>query len=402
MLLALLASNVLVVAPTAGPGVDFTSIQAAIDTAASGDIVLVRAGTYGESIAIPAPGKSLSIVGDAAIPPRIRGLLDFGGVAAEHVIALRGLELAGVVFEPPATQPTVRIGAGTLLVEDCNITGSRSGIQAFSSRWTGVTRCTIRATSTALYQLPPLFSYAVQGLAVGAEQPGSTLTIHASSIFGAPAVKELAVMGFYGAPGREAVNSATQLLVSRTALTGGDGLPTSYYSFGLCVPHDPGPGLSYTGSSHVLASTIHAGASGLTSPPCPQPQPVPDIIGAIPSLLGGDSPVLGATPVVREGQTLHVSLESTPNDYAFVFVASSMQPQWVDAYVGVLAGQIGQLFALGTVGAAGSASGSATILDLGAGVEGAVVYLQGASIDPATLSVRLSNVSVATLLDAGL
>jgi hypothetical protein len=402
MLAPLLLSGVIVVAPTAGPGVDFTSLQSAIDAASSGDIVLVRDGLYGESISVPAAGKSIVIVGDAAIPPRIRGLLDFDGVTAENVIALRGLELSGVVFAAPVTKPTVRIGAGTLLVEDCDITGSTTGIESFASQWIGVTRCAMRATSTVTYQPPPSFSYAALGLGIDAELPGGTLTIHMSSIVGAPAVPGHQGLFFFGSGGREAVASMTNLLVSRSQLTGGAGLPTAFWPVGICLDYPPGSGLSYSGACTVLASSIQAGTTGTTSPPCPQPQPVPDISGPAPNVLGGAAPVLAATPATREGQALNVSMESTPNDYAFVFAASSVQPQWLNEFVGVLAGPLGQVFALGAVAAVGSASASATLQELGAGVEGAVLYLQGASVDLATLSARLSNVSVAVLLDAGL
>ena len=63
---ATFASNVLVVAQNAGPGVDFTQLQSAIDAAQDGDVVLVKTFTgAGATIA----AKSLTLIvdtGDAA------------------------------------------------------------------------------------------------------------------------------------------------------------------------------------------------------------------------------------------------------------------------------------------------------------------------------------------------
>jgi len=50
------------VGPQAGPGIDFTSIQAAINAAAEGDLILVNAGAYTESLVVD--GKSLTLLGN--------------------------------------------------------------------------------------------------------------------------------------------------------------------------------------------------------------------------------------------------------------------------------------------------------------------------------------------------
>ena len=69
------AQRVWVVAPTLGPGVDCTAIQPAIDAAADGDTVLVRAGTYkgfaiiakGLYLHADGPGVSLSVPSEFTI-----------------------------------------------------------------------------------------------------------------------------------------------------------------------------------------------------------------------------------------------------------------------------------------------------------------------------------------------
>ncbi|TAJ24609.1 MAG: hypothetical protein EPO68_01225, partial [Planctomycetota bacterium] len=59
------AAQVWVVGPTPGPGIDFTSVQAAVAAASSGDVILVRpalAGTYAGELTLGA--KALTIVAD--------------------------------------------------------------------------------------------------------------------------------------------------------------------------------------------------------------------------------------------------------------------------------------------------------------------------------------------------
>jgi hypothetical protein len=52
------------VGPQPGPGIDFTSIQTAIDTAAEGDLIIVNAGAFTESLVVD--GKSLTLLGNGA------------------------------------------------------------------------------------------------------------------------------------------------------------------------------------------------------------------------------------------------------------------------------------------------------------------------------------------------
>lgn len=65
-LAAALPNEVHVVQASGGPGVDFTTLQAAVAAAQPGDILLLRNGTYGGTPALPAliSGKALSVVAD--------------------------------------------------------------------------------------------------------------------------------------------------------------------------------------------------------------------------------------------------------------------------------------------------------------------------------------------------
>lgn len=69
----------------AGPGVDFTSIQAAVDAASPNDVVLVRAGAY----AAPTISKGLRVVGDGAAA--ISGVLRVQQTPSGSIAVVSGL-----------------------------------------------------------------------------------------------------------------------------------------------------------------------------------------------------------------------------------------------------------------------------------------------------------------------
>jgi hypothetical protein len=87
------AQDVLVVDANGGPGTDFTAIQPAVDAAASGDLVLVRPGTYGESVLVD--GKGIGLQADVGGPVVIDDLTVTGIPAGTH-FAARGLDLAAL------------------------------------------------------------------------------------------------------------------------------------------------------------------------------------------------------------------------------------------------------------------------------------------------------------------
>lgn len=407
MLCTLLAANVIVVGPIAAPGVDYTSIQAAVAAAAPGDILLVRPaapGTYSGDLALG--GKALTIVADGALVPELAqyGRLTVNGLAAGATTALRGFHLPGVGFLPAAMDGgtvAFQSSPGTLLVEDCSIVGSQSGISASNSGWLGVSKCTSNATTFFFGE------YSIVG--VGLYALATTTTLHASESRGGPGT----FITIFGNPvalagGSGATAAASTLVVSRSQLIGGDGGGSTFSQyFGACMYSPGGPGL-YGGNAgtltHLLATTTSAGGPGGLFDPCTTPPPVADkqANGGTWTEPGGAAPVLDSSPVTREGQTLAVALDSTPGEFGVLLVATSVQPVFVSAYYGPLLHPAASLLPLGLVPSSGSATASAPIQDLGAGVEGAVLYLQGVSVDPATLAVRLSNVSVSVLADAAL
>ena len=113
-------ADVLVVAPAGAP---FTQINAAVAAAQSGDIVLVKSGTY-DHVSICC--KSVSIIADAgATAVEIDGI-GIANLPAPNTVVLRGL----IVPEPTLPElPGFSVTActGSVRVEQCSFTGMAGG-----------------------------------------------------------------------------------------------------------------------------------------------------------------------------------------------------------------------------------------------------------------------------------
>ena len=86
-------ANVNTVAPEAGPGVDYTSIQEAIDNSDSGDVILVQSGTYNETVTVQKPGLSVKGVDTGEGDPVVSG----DGVESTVTLAADGCTVEGFV-----------------------------------------------------------------------------------------------------------------------------------------------------------------------------------------------------------------------------------------------------------------------------------------------------------------
>lgn len=114
------AADVFVVDPAGGPGGPL--LQAALDAAQPGDILLLKPGDYATGTPAHVSGKGLAIVGDPDENPVILPALLADGVPAGGTLVVDGL-----LIEPPDQGPwdfLFRLtGAGTLWVQDCEARG---------------------------------------------------------------------------------------------------------------------------------------------------------------------------------------------------------------------------------------------------------------------------------------
>ncbi len=119
------AQSVWVVDDTPGPGVDFASIQAAVDAASDGDVILVGAGTYTKTSVV---GKRLVITADAGQQVNVFTALSVRGLSASQSVVLRGLDVVN-----PVEQGLYLVDCdGPIFVEDCVLRGA-AGDNTFTS-----------------------------------------------------------------------------------------------------------------------------------------------------------------------------------------------------------------------------------------------------------------------------
>src|SRR5262245_50043518 len=106
------AQNVFVVAPAPGPGIFATEIQPAVDASASGDIVLVRAGTYA---GFTVDGKGITVVADTNAAVDVSGEVVVRNVAAGASVVLQVRH----VTKPLSPALEVTSNAGAVSLEGC-------------------------------------------------------------------------------------------------------------------------------------------------------------------------------------------------------------------------------------------------------------------------------------------
>ncbi len=104
-----------------GATVDFSSLQAAIDTAADGDTLLLRAGNYTAPPAFPPvplsiTDKSLTLIADGGVPV-IASNLVIDSLGSSRTVVVRGFELFDAGLQ-------VLNCAGVVCIEDTNIRGT--------------------------------------------------------------------------------------------------------------------------------------------------------------------------------------------------------------------------------------------------------------------------------------
>ena len=127
------AQDVWVVDDVAGPGVDFTEIQAAVLAAGDGDVIVVGGGTYG-SFAIE--GKSLVVTADLGAAVVIREVVPFGSTPPATQVRVFNLDpdddvvLRGLIISPDPNvgsflgSLSLEDNSGDVLIEDCQVTGN--------------------------------------------------------------------------------------------------------------------------------------------------------------------------------------------------------------------------------------------------------------------------------------
>lgn len=119
-------SGVLVVDPAGGPGVDHTTIQAAVDAALSGDTILVRAGVYG---GLGIHDKGVSVIADRGADVRLTNEIAVRHLSAGEQVHLIGLDVQSVSATNRGL--VASDNAGVIWVEGCKLAGAPGNYDDF-------------------------------------------------------------------------------------------------------------------------------------------------------------------------------------------------------------------------------------------------------------------------------
>jgi hypothetical protein len=371
-----------------GAGSHHTSIADAIDAAADGDVVLIRAGDYEEDLVLDDLG--LHVVADtfATGGDVLVKSLTVTNLAAGKNVTVRGLTIEGYqslsgtspvsltdnlgtiwIEEMPVADSVISIDAG-FYIEDCaSVVLSQVDVQGMF-RWIG-TEPTLDSVRSNLH----VFDSRIGGLAPGLGDPapagirvnGGLLTVSGSEIVGDQGEEG---QGSHGSCG-----------------TGGQG----------------GPAIQELGGAAVVVqdATLTGGPAGPGCPPGEVGEAVTLATGTLEMLASTERTHRASSPV-RDDEAVVVSIAGQPGDMVWVFAtpvpSTGVLKPFYDG-VALVAPPLTRV-GLGTLAASGTLVLTAPVGDLGPSVQSVVVYTQALFLDATSGRLVASEPTAVTLVDA--
>jgi len=248
------AQGVRIVEPSGGS--NFPDIQAAVDAASDGNVLLVGAGTYpGFTI----DGKSLILVALPQGAANVQGTVFVQGLAPHQEVALVGFNVSAT----PSTAASALLASnnlGDLLLQACTLTasgpGATPGVDLIASSSVALVRCTAKGADSSLGG-----SFPLNLGGDGVRSTASRLAVYDSTMLGGkggPTCEMLITGGGWGYLGAQ----ASLLFVSGSTARGGDG--------GDSCTCDTWPGFGGSGfvvsefsQLHLLDSVATSGQGGV-------------------------------------------------------------------------------------------------------------------------------------------
>jgi hypothetical protein len=410
------AAGVIVVDPAAGPGSDFTHLGDAIAAAVTGDVILVRTGTYDGAFKIG--DQAVSLVADAgALVHLTNSTLGDPGVRAlwvgSHVPGV--MLVSGLTLSTPVGggEPLIAFGdevpGSQIFIQDCEVpTAAAVGMEMTNGSPVTVIRCNVTGSSA-------LLNPAGQPLAEG--NPAMSVFAGELAVFGGfLAGGDSLKAGFYGGlpfDGQEG-GSGVQIKNGDSALkvfagsicvggVGGDGAKPGAFCL---APGDGGDGIQVVagGNVHVAGLLGTGNLPGVGAPGCGQVGEQGSLLdavspGELPSWLPGNPVSLSATRVARENESVTVTISGALDQQVRVLVGFAPKFSYEPKLSGVAVVEPALVLDPGPLSLTGEATFKGRVPELGPGVQSMFVYLQVQSTNQAGL-VTLGMPSVVLLLDA--
>ena len=398
---------VIVVDDDGGPGVDFTSLQAAADAAPEGAVLLVRDGTYA---GLTLQAKSLQIAAEMGSAPAV-GSIEVRDLLPGQELLLRGLRSDSAL---PAGGLVLANNQGFVWVEDCVL-----GIPTLAASLFGALPfegAGVRAVDCAGVALLRCTLYGGYGLAATPVVGMPALSVEDASVW----LYDCELTGATGFatslglsqsdPGAGALVDGGFLWASGSRFEGGKGADGDSV-FGSCFP-PAGPGGTglheVAGKVRLLDTELAGGAGGegpfdfTTFSNCPDGPPGPDLVqdGGLFLEFAGSARSFSASTPESEGGQVALSYGGEPGDAVFLLLSFAQLHEFRPELTGtlLLPDPPAVSFA-GTIGAGGTLQASVPVPDFGPGFQALTLYAQSIHLDT-TGALVLGPGSAVVLLDA--
>ena len=410
------AAGVVVIDPANGPGADYTSItDYLLAVPASGDVLLLRSGTYAGGVV--SGGLTLSFVADAGADVHFvnAGIGVFGGSAlmvganGGGAALVRGLSLSTPVEGGvPLSILGSNVPGSFVFVEECSVpTAGAAGATFGNGGRTAISRCSFHGSIAD--ETAGSTGYGIEG------KPGAIVSQGRLAVFGSEFVGGRGLdAGMYngepldamaGSPGVMTLDGTSALKVfSSTVLTGGTGGDGAFPG-GCLMAGDGGDGVLVLSGSGVKAVAVSGAlaAGGVAVPGCGPDGATGELLDHFPSAeapaeLPGTPASVVLSRVVREGQSAELTLQGADGHHVALLVGLAPQFTYLAKFNGVLVVAPSLVVELGTLSGA-SVTFTFPVPELGVGVESVIAYVQPLSLDAQGHKV-LGGPSAMLMLDA--
>lgn len=384
---------------SADPNADFAALQPAIDAAASGDVIVVRSGAYGNFVI---DGKSLAIVADEGATASLFGsqsdpqFVLVRNLAADQTVVLRGLDVVSqqVFFDTVGVR--IADNAGTVWLEDVDV----EMFNPFSTGFDVVHALRVERSDSVVLVGGTLRGHrASEALSI----EDSEVYVYGGSYTGGPGTSESpGTVQFDGGHGAR-LDGGT-LFASGASFRGGAGADAVILFCDL--PSAGGSGVAVVdGTLRDLDLQLRGGPGG-SGLPCGIPNgpkgATVQVVGGARTPIAGSARSLTASSPVYVGETLTQTFAGAPGEVVYSLAAFVTAPAvFVPEYAGAGVFAPPFLFTLhGFTDGAGALVETTPIPDLG--YEALTAYFQPIFIDPVTLEIRVGAFSQTSILAAAL